>query len=409
MAGPQRPQRPARRPVVPGVPGQLAAPVPLAGRTQGAQRRVVLHHEHPPRPRCPLRQRAVGEVQVQGPYDVQSGGVGEQPELGAGTRVEVEQVIAARRAAAPEVEVEDAPVAQLRGDPLGERLHSRVRRPAAHRRQTGAARPGPGLAAGAARPDRAGAVGVPVEEPVPVGTRRQERLEQQPAARLLGPPVQLPGLPRRAHQHRAAQPAARGHQPGPAPLRHHRQAQPPRRPRRLRRAVRDQGLGVRDVQGGAHTGQFRLVGHARGQLTRLVGQQIRGLQFRPRPAHRHGARVVHRNQHRGPREPRGEAAQDRRDLGGRRARRRRGVQPAQVTGGADRALCAVGDHVHVHPRAAERTHGAQRSVVKGIPVDPQQNGGDTGVEQRHGRLPSDREGVHRCGRSTHSKAVTAVA
>ncbi|MFF9772575.1 hypothetical protein ACF1HJ_02665 [Streptomyces sp. NPDC013978] len=40
--------------------------------------------------------------------------------------------------------------------------------------------------------------------------------------------------------------------------------------------------------------------------------------------------------------------------------------------------------MHLHSRSAERTNSAQRSVVKGIPIDPQQNGGDAGVEQLHG-------------------------
>ncbi|MDX5570949.1 hypothetical protein PYK79_57250 [Streptomyces sp. ID05-04B] len=42
----------------------------------------------------------------------------------------------------------------------------------------------------------------------------------------------------------------------------------------------------------------------------------------------------------------------------------------------------VGHHVHVDSGPSERAHGTRRAVVKGIPVDPQENGGDAGAEQR---------------------------
>ena len=70
---------------------------------------------------------------------------------------------------AAEVEVEDAAVAERRRQPFRQRLHLRVGRPAAHRGQPRAARPGALLAAGAAAAHRPGPVGVPVEEPVAVG------------------------------------------------------------------------------------------------------------------------------------------------------------------------------------------------------------------------------------------------
>ncbi|GCB49268.1 hypothetical protein SNL152K_6601 [Streptomyces sp. NL15-2K] len=54
-----------------------------------------------------------------------------------------------------------------------------------------------------------------------------------------------------------------------------------------------------------------------------------------------------------------------------------------VTGRVDGTSRRIGDDMHLHSRPAERTHGSQRSVVKGIPVDPQQNSGDAGVKKRH--------------------------
>jgi hypothetical protein len=44
----------------------------------------------------------------------------------------------------------------------------------------------------------------------------------------------------------------------------------------------------------------------------------------------------------------------------------------------------IGDHMHLDSRSAERAHGPERAVMKGIPVDPQENGGDADVKQRHG-------------------------
>ncbi|GGV11930.1 hypothetical protein GCM10010293_02490 [Streptomyces griseoflavus] len=44
---------------------------------------------------------------------------------------------------------------------------------------------------------------------------------------------------------------------------------------------------------------------------------------------------------------------------------------------------AVGDDMYVHTGPPERPYGAQRSMVKGIPVDPQNYGGNSGVKQRH--------------------------
>jgi hypothetical protein len=40
--------------------------------------------------------------------------------------------------------------------------------------------------------------------------------------------------------------------------------------------------------------------------------------------------------------------------------------------------------MYLDSRSAERAHGPERAVVKGIPVDPQHNGGDPDVKQRHG-------------------------
>ncbi len=381
MAPPQAPQGTPGTPVVPRVPGQFPA---AAHRTQRSQRRVVLHHEGPPRPRRPLGKRSARHVQVQGTDHVETRRVGEQPELRAGPRIEVQQVVLARRTAATEVQVEHAPVAQLGHDPPGERRHPRVRRPASGRGQPGTARPGPRLASGPARADDPAPVGVPVDEPVPVPPRRQVRLQQQPAPRLPRAQGQFPGLPRRTHQHRAAQPAARRQQPRPAPLRHHRQPQPRGGPRGLRRGVRDHGPRVRHAQRGTDTRQFRLVGDVLGQGPGGRRQQVAGSQFPARAAHGHRPGVVHRHQHGRPPDPRRDPPQYRRDLGRGRAGRRRGVHRADVPGRGHGAARAVGDHVHLHARPAERAHGPQRPVVEGVPVDPQQYGGDTDVEQRHG-------------------------
>lgn len=59
------------------------------------------------------------------------------------------------------------------------------------------------------------------------------------------------------------------------------------------------------------------------------------------------------------------------------------MQLAHEPGDAYGTSRHVRDEVHVDVGSAERTHGTQRSVVKGIPVDPQQYGGDAGVEQGH--------------------------
>lgn len=296
MPAPQRPHRQAGPPVVRRAPGRLT---PARGRPQRAQRRVVLHHERPTGQWCPGGQRTVGQIQVQGAYDVQARAVGEEPELRARTGIE----------------------AQLAGEPLGQCLDLRVGRPQADRRQARPARPGPLLAAGAVRAYCPGPVGVAVEEPVAVRSRRQELLQQQPAARLPGPQEQLPRLPRRAHHDGAAQPGPGRHQPGPAPLGDHRQPGPPDGGGLLG-AVRDGGLRVRDPGRRAHLGQLGLVGDPLGKQGGLPRQQTGGSQVLAEPACRDRARVVHRDQHRRTGDPRRHPAQHGRDRGSGRARRR---------------------------------------------------------------------------------------
>jgi hypothetical protein len=141
---------------------------------------------------------------------------------------------------------------------------------------------------------------------------------------------------------------------------------------------------MRYVHGGAQGGQFRLVGDAFGQRARRRGQQVGGRQLLAQPVHGDRARVVHRDQHRRARDTGGDTAQGHGDVGGGRLRWRRGMDLTDKTRPRDRTSGGVRDHMHLHSGPAERAHGAQRSVVKGISVDPQQYGGDAGVEQRHG-------------------------
>ncbi|MCF0091149.1 hypothetical protein B0E37_06269 [Streptomyces sp. MH192] len=401
MAGPQRPHRETGPRVVGRVPGQLAA---LRRAPQRGQRGVVLHDEAPPGAGRGRGQRTVRQVQVQRADDVQPGGVREQPELRPGAGIEVEQVVGARAGLTAEVQVEDAPVAQGTDQPLRQRRHRRVDRPLPGRGQPRPARPGAVLAPGAARAQRALPVGVAVEEPVAVGPRRQERLEQQPAARLRRARVQLPRLPRRAQHHRAPQPGPGRQQPGTAPLGHHREPQPLRPGDRLGGAVGDEGERVRHAHPGAQSGQFGLVRDFFGERPGPRGQQEGGGEPFPQPAHRDRPRVVHRDQHGGPADPRGDPVQHGGDVGGTGAGRRRRMQPAEEPGAAHRTGGAVGDQVHLHSRPAERAHRAQRSVVEGIPVDPQQNCGDPDVEQRHGDFPSDSSARARAGAGTSAPA-----
>lgn len=380
MAGPQRPQGGAGREVVPGVPG------PLGAGAERGERRVVLRHEGPAGQRGGRRQRTVGQIQVQRTHHVEPRPVREEPELGAGPRIEVEQVVRARGVLAAEVQVEDAAVAERRRQPFRQRLHGGVRGPAAHRGQPRPARPGAQLAARAAAAHRPGPVRVPVEEPVLVRRRRQERLEQQSAARLLGAAAQRVGLPRRAQYRRAAQVRTRGQQPGAAPLRDHGQPEAPDRGGRLCRGVGRECRRMRDARGLAHGGQFGLVGDAFGETGGGEGKQIAGREGVPHPVHRDRARVIHWDQYGGTGHPGRHSAQRQRDVGGRGVGCGRRMHPVDKARSAHRTSGGIGDHVHIDSGPAEGAYGSQRSVVKGIPVDSQKYGGNTGVEGRHGHI-----------------------
>jgi len=154
---------------------------------------------------------------------------------------------------------------------------------------------------------------------------------------------------------------------------------------------------MRDARRPAQPRQLRLVRDPPGQLAGLLRQQIRGRQLLAQPAHRDRARVVHRDQHGGPLDARGDPQQHRRDVGVRGPRVRRRMQLPDEPRMAYGTSRHVRDEVDLDPGAAERAHGTQRSVVKGIPVDPQQHCGDAGVEQGHGAIPSVRSPVRASG------------
>jgi hypothetical protein len=137
---------------------------------------------------------------------------------------------------------------------------------------------------------------------------------------------------------------------------------------------------VRDVGGRAHGGQFRLVGDALGQGARHRRQKVGGREFVPHPAHGDRARVVHRDQDGGTPDPVGHAAQRGEDVVRGGSRERWGMQLAYIARRADGTSRAIRDDVYFHSRPAERTRRPQRSVVKGVPVDPQYNSGDADVE-----------------------------
>lgn len=141
---------------------------------------------------------------------------------------------------------------------------------------------------------------------------------------------------------------------------------------------------MRNAQALADGGQFGLVGDVFGEGAGPRRQQVPGGEFGSQAVHREGARVIHRDQYGGPGNPGGHSAQHRGDLRGGRAGRRRWVRLRDKARSADGTSRGIGDEVHLHTCSAERAYGPESSVVKGVPVDAQQYGGDPGVEIRHG-------------------------
>lgn len=320
---------------------------------------------------------------MQCPYDVRARRVGEEAELGAGARVEVQQVVRAGGGVEPEVEIEDAPVAE-RGDHLARQpLHGGVGQPAAHGRQPGPGRPGPFLAPGGAHQERAVTAAVAVEEPVETAPRRQPFLEQQPAPRLGAAAEQLPGLAPRAHHDGAAQPGALRQQPGPAPLGDRGQPERARRAGGLLAVAGDGRAGMGQPQRGAERGEFRLVGDALGQVRWLCGQQVAARQPGPEAGDHDRAQIVQGDEDGGDAEPLRDPQQQL-VQGVRRGPVGPPVRAAQIAGRGDRAVHRLDDRVHRDSGPAEGSDGAEGSVMERIPVEPYEHGRDADVKARHG-------------------------
>lgn len=70
----------------------------------------------------------------------------------------------------------------------------------------------------------------------------------------------------------------------------------------------------------------------------------------------------------------------------------------QIAGPAHRTFRGIGRrYVYLHSGAAERPNGSECAVMKGVPVDPQQNRGDPGVESEHGEILSIRSPMRAMG------------
>ncbi|OSY48642.1 hypothetical protein BG846_05698 [Streptomyces fradiae ATCC 10745 = DSM 40063] len=328
---------------------------------------------------------------MQGAHHVEAPGVGEQPELGAGPGVEVQQVVRAGLRVAAEVQVGDAPVAQRGEQVAGQALDGRVRRPGAHGGQSRAVGPGADLPPGRGHPARPGAVAVRVEEPVAVPAGRQVPLEQQRAAGLRHARVEVPYLARGAGQDGAAQPRARRQQPGTAPLGDHGQPQGGGHGGGLVGVGGHQGARVRDAQAAAGRGEPGLVGDARGEPRRLVGQEEAAggaVRFPAQLVQGEGGGVVQGQQ------DGGRAAEGSADPGervadaGEAVAGRTGVALPHVPRPRHRLAGSPRHDVDGHAGAAEGPGGAERAVVERVPVQAQQHGGDPGVEERHGMSSS---------------------
>ncbi|MBE9500067.1 hypothetical protein IHE61_24410 [Streptomyces sp. GKU 257-1] len=353
--------------------------MPACSRAQQrGQQRVVLHDEDPARPPARFGHGSPGQMQVLGPDHVQSGAVGEEPELRAGARIEVHQVVDAGDRVEPEVEVEDAAVVQGRREAGRGLLHGGARQPGPHRGQPGARRPGALLAPGAADQEPPALGRVPVEEPVGFRRVRQSALQQQGAARLRGPLVQPRRLLRAADQRGAAQ--ARRQQPGAAPFGHRRQPELRGGVCCLARAAGQHRRGVRDLGAGADGGQFCLVRQPGRQQRCHRRQQVPSGEPGREPGGTDRPPVVQRNEHGGPADRLGRRQQRAFQLGvGRRAARpcrgRGCVHPVQEAGAAHRADPRADERVHLHPGTPQRPGGSQGAVVVRVRIESQQQRG----------------------------------
>ena len=70
----------------------------------------------------------------------------------------------------------------------------------------------------------------------------------------------------------------------------------------------------------------------------------------------------------------------------------------QIAGSAHRTPRGIRRrYMYLHSRAAERPNSSECAVMKGIPVDPQQNRGDPGIESEHGQILSIRSPMRAMG------------
>ncbi|MFG2770733.1 hypothetical protein [Streptomyces sp. NPDC048350] len=149
---------------------------------------------------------------------------------------------------------------------------------------------------------------------------------------------------------------------------------------------------MREAQGAAGLGEGGLVGHPGELLGRLVGQEVSVRQFGTVLGQGEGAEVVEGNEERGGgvpgREPQQEVGEGGGESGGGGGRGA-GVDGADVAGAGGGARGRLQYRVDRDAHPAQGAGGAQGAVMKGVPVEPHENGGDAGVKSRHG-FPSSR-------------------
>ncbi len=141
------------------------------------------------------------------------------------------------------------------------------------------------------------------------------------------------------------------------------------------------------AQGRAGLGERRLVGDPQQLCLGLLGQQEARGEFGAAAGQGERGDVVQRNGEQRGRRPFGDLVPDPQEEvgqfgggGGRGA----GAGRFEVAGAGHRTGPRFDDGVHRDSRPAQGADRSQGAVVEGVPVEPYEDGRDTGVKTRHG-------------------------